>query len=337
MKKIDFINILRNGVNEWNNWREKFPDIYPDLTKADLSEMDLKGINFSKTILRKTNLNFSNLSSAVFFKANLRYVDFGDSNLTKTNFLNADLFKANFRDANLTNSNLVSSNLSNSDFRRAILINTNFSKAVIGWTVFGDADLSKAFGLETTSHHGPSTIGIDTLLKSKGKIPQIFLRRTGIPQNLIDSFTSLAMRPFYYSCFISYSSKDHVFAERLYTDLLKDNVSCWFAPENLKIGDKIRQSIDDSIHENDKLLLVLSENSIDSEWVEKEVETAFEKERRTKQTVLFPIRLDEAIMEIDQSWAADIRRTRNIGNFSKWNISDEYQKSFEKLLTHLFE
>ena len=83
------------------------------------------------------------------------------------------------------------------------------------------------------------------------------------------------------------------------------------------------------------MLLVLSENSIDSEWVEKEVETAFEKERRTKQTVLFPIRLDETIMETDQSWAADIRRTINIGNFSKWNISDEYQKSFEKLLNNL--
>ena len=41
-----------------------------------------------------------------------------------------------------------------------------------------------------------------------------------------------------------------------------------------------------------KLLLVLTESSVKSPWVEKEVETALEKERKRGQTVLFPIRLD---------------------------------------------
>ena len=64
---------------------------------------------------------------------------------------------------------------------------------------------------------------------------------------------------------------------------------------------------------HDKLLLVLTENSMKSPWVEKEVETAFEKERKQGRTVLFPIRLDDAVMGAEEAWAADIRRTRHIG------------------------
>ena len=68
----------------------------------------------------------------------------------------------------------------------------------------------------------------------------------------------------------------------------------------------------------DKLLLVLSKNSISSDWVEKEVETAMERERSQKQVVLLPIRLDDTVMEIKSGWPADIRRARNIGDFRQW-------------------
>jgi endogenous inhibitor of DNA gyrase (YacG/DUF329 family) len=71
------------------------------------------------------------------------------------------------------------------------------------------------------------------------------------------------------------------------------------------------------------------------EWVEKEVETAFEKERREKRTVLFPIRLDDAVMETHEAWAADIRRTRHIGDFREWKNHDSYKKAFERLLRDL--
>lgn len=100
----------------------------------------------------------------------------------------------------------------------------------------------------------------------------------------------------YYSCLISYSSKDGEFVERLHGDLQSKYVRCWFSPENLKIGDEFPVEIDEAVRLSDKLLLVLSENSIESPWVEEEVEAAFEKERQQKRTVLFPIRLDDAIM-----------------------------------------
>ena len=75
----------------------------------------------------------------------------------------------------------------------------------------------------------------------------------------------------FYSCFISYSSKDQAFTEHLHARLRENGVQCWYAPKDLKIGDPFRQKIDDAIHDHDRLLLVLSEESVKSDWVREEV------------------------------------------------------------------
>ena len=82
--------------------------------------------------------------------------------------------------------------------------------------------------------------------------------------NLRDAYRHIQ----FHSCFISYSSKDKHFAQRLYVDLQAKGVRCWFAPEDMKIGDEIRVRIDESIRLHDKLLIILSENSVNSTWVE---------------------------------------------------------------------
>ncbi|HZP00539.1 MAG TPA: toll/interleukin-1 receptor domain-containing protein [Terriglobia bacterium] len=53
-------------------------------------------------------------------------------------------------------------------------------------------------------------------------------------------------------------SLDEDFAKRLHADLQQSNVRCWFAPEDLKIGDKFRKRIDESIRIYDKLMVILS-------------------------------------------------------------------------------
>ena len=65
------------------------------------------------------------------------------------------------------------------------------------------------------------------------------------------------------------------------------------------------------------------------------METAFEQERRDNKTVLFPVRLDDAVMETQNAWAADVKRTRQIGDFRDWKNHDSYQKSLERLLGDL--
>ncbi len=307
-----------------------------NLTKADLSnaqliEADLSGANLTKADLSRAKLMEANLS-----RAKLIEVDLTGANLTEANLSATDLIRTHLIEADLSRANLSRANLINAKLIRTHLIEADLSGALIGWTSFGSVDLSVAKSLDKIEHFGPSSIGIDTIYESKGNIPKIFLRKAGVPENFIEYMAALVIKPIeFYSCFISYSTRDKEFAERLYADLQNNRVRCWYAPEHMKIGDKIRQTIDQTIRVYDKLLLVLSEHSIASDWVEKEVETAFEEERRRKKTVLFPIRLDSTVMDTDEAWAADIRRTRHIGNFVQWKEHSEYKKAFERLLSDL--
>jgi hypothetical protein len=131
--------------------------------------------------------------------------------------------------------------------------------------VFGNTDLTNTVGLETCQHYGPSTIDHRTLAKS-GQLPPVFLRGCGLPENLITYLPSLLDQPIqFYSCFISYSTKDQDFAERLHADLQNKGVRCWFAPHAIKGSKKIHEQIDDAIRIYDRLLLILSEHSTASE------------------------------------------------------------------------
>jgi hypothetical protein len=321
MANKEHLVILEQGVEAWNQWRRENPDVRPDLSGADLSEAGLRGAD-----LRRADLRGADLSGVDLYAANLSGADLGE----------ADLSWAILRGATLSGADLIGADLRGAVLRGVHLRGADFTKATVVSTLFGDLDLSLVKGLETVKHFGPSTIGVDTIYKSRGKIPEAFLRGCGVPDTFIAYMGSLTGKAFeYYSCFISYSSKDDAFAQRLHNDLQGEGVRCWFAPEDMKIGDKIRVRIDESIRLHDKLMIVLSEQSINSAWVEAEVETALEEEDKRKQTVLFPIRLDEAVMQTGQAWAAHIRRTRHIGDFTEWEQHRSYQQAFTRLLRDL--
>jgi hypothetical protein len=201
--------------------------------------------------------------------------------------------------------------------------------------VFAYVDLSKAQGLNGCIHRGPTIIDFETLQNS-GPLPTAFLRGVGLPDRLIEYLPSLLQEAIqHHSCFISYSSKDQGFAERLHADLQNKGVRCWFAPHDMRIGAKIIDAIDEAIRLRDKVLLILSEGAISSDWVEGEVTRALDEERTRKQVVLFPVRLDDAVMQTSEGWARLLRGQRNIGDFTGWKQHDSYQKSFDRLMRDL--
>ena len=63
--------------------------------------------------------------------------------------------------------------------------------------------------------------------------------------------------------------------------------------------------------------------------------TALAEEERDERPVLFPIRLDAAVMETTEQWAYDLKLTRHIGDFTRWKEHDAYNKAFERLLRDL--
>jgi TIR domain/Pentapeptide repeats (8 copies) len=326
MANQEQLNILKQGADVWNAWK-----IHNSKTPVDFNNA-----NLSHTNLRKINLSKADLSSANLSHANLSWADFSDANLSNADLSNANLNLAHLHFTNLISADLSKANLYDTNFSNVNLSNANLSFAIIAWTVFGDVDLRFVKGLDTIQYQGPSYISTSTLERSKGDIPEVFLRSCGLSDTFIVYARSLTQQPIeYYTCFISYSNKDQDFAERIYSDLQNKGVRCWYAPEDIKIGEQFRQRIDESIRLYDKLLLVLSEHSVNSPWVEKEVETAFEKEHQDNTLTLFPIKLDEIVMQTNTAWAADIRRMRHIGDFTRWKDHDAYQQSLQRLIRDL--
>jgi uncharacterized protein YjbI with pentapeptide repeats len=319
---------------------------YADLYGADLYGAALHGVGLYHADLYGARLIRADLSRARLHSASLCHADLS---YVKLNY--SDLNHANLSNAKLIRAELIGANLISANLTEACLI-----EATAGGTGFGDIDLRVVKGLEAVKHSGHSELSTGTIYRSEGHIPEVFLRgcglrdweieatklyRTDLSRNQIIDLTykviELRTDPLlqFNSCFISYSSKNEEFASYLYSDLQKSGVRCWYAHEDMKIGDRIRNRLDDSIRLHDKLLLILSETSIASQWIEQEVETALEKEREQGCDVLFPIRLDDAVMRQNSGWPAFIKKTRHIGDFCEWKNPDEYQKGFKRLLNDL--
>lgn len=308
MANPELLKLLKEGVTAWNRWRAENPRIYLDLVGADLRGANLVGANLSGVKLAGSDLTSANLTGANLTAASLTATDLRWADLTGTNLGGADL-------------------------TGAYMFNSNLSGAVAGFTVFGNNDLSTAKGIETVRHVGPSTIGVDTIYKSHGNIPEVFLRGAGLPDDFIAQMKSIVTKPpTYCSCFISYASPDDDFAQRLYTDLQQQGVRCWLAPKEANSSEKSHMRIDESIRLHDKLAVILSANCLHRSWVEEEIEAALEKERNQKNPVLVSIRLDDSVLESDRPWAASLRRSRHITDFHGWNDADSYRVSFAEIL-----
>jgi len=334
MANPEHLAILKKGVEEWNQWRKDHPTVIPGLVYADLVEANLNNANLSGTDLREAGLIGANL-----WGANLSGANLGGADLRAAKLYGANLTRTYFGRANLRLTDLARADLTGADLTKA-----NLTLARVGFTTFVNVDLSGVEGLETLKHIGPSSIGIDTIYRFKGKIPDVFLRGAGVPEIFIRYIESLNFTGIdFYSLFISYSTHDQEFADRLYVDLQAKGVRCWFAPHDLRGGKKVHKQIDEAIRVYDKLLLILSKASMASEWVRTEIAIAREREVEQKREVLFPIGLchfktirkwEYFDSDIGKDSAREIREF-HIPDFSNWKDHDAYKLAFDRLLKDL--
>jgi TIR domain/Pentapeptide repeats (8 copies) len=256
------------------------------------------------------------------------------------------LREADLRGAHLIRADLRGAHLGKADLGRAALGGADLDRARCRRTNFADVDLSEIQGLESIHHDGPSTVGIDTLFRSQGKIPEAFLRGCGVPEVLITHLPSLigAMSPIQFSSyFLSYSTKDEAFAQRLHARLCDEGLRVWFAPEDVQGGKKLHEPSDEAIRVSDKLLLVLSPNSLNSGWVKTEIRKARKIAIQEGQRKLFPIGLVD--FETLRDWECfDADSGKDLGvevreyfipGFSQWTDHDAFEKSFARLLKDL--
>jgi len=94
------------------------------------------------------------------------------------------------------------------------------------------------------------------------------------------------------SVFLSHSSKDKFFARKLAEALTRYGVTVWIDEAELRIGDSLIEKISDAIEDSDFVAAVLSHNSVNSNWVQKELRLATTKEIGGKCVVVLPVLID---------------------------------------------
>jgi uncharacterized protein YjbI with pentapeptide repeats len=386
MANQEQLNILRQGVEVWNKWRRDNQYVKVDLSGVDLENAHLNGVDLREADLSRSNLTFIQLAEANLYNADLQMADLNRSHLNgaylgrsilrgseinmaslnRAYLREADLSNARLIETDLSDANLGFANLRKSDLSRSLLNGTNFSQAdlrsanlkdaVIGFTIFSDIYLSETLGLEEARFEYPSSIGTDTLQRSKGKIPEAFLRGCGLSDVLVETAKlfnpdltneeivkiqyriydlratqSIQISPL----FISYSHTDSTFVDKLEKGLNEKGVRFWRDIHDMTAG-RMETQIDRAIRQNPTVLLILSKNSMNSDWVQHEVRKARELEKELGRDALCPIALDDSWKS--SRWPQRVMEhvmEYNILDFSKWEDESTFNAKFGKLLSGL--
>ena len=308
------------------------------LTDGSLQNADLVGANLYDSDLSFAELEFADLTNANLVKAYAPSANLADAKLANANLTMADLFNAKLDRTVLAGANLVGTDLNSTHFFRTYLYYADFTNAVCFRTRFLQVDLSHVNGLKEIVHKGPSQIDIDSLYESRGLIPEQFLRGCGVPKEFIEFTTGLFDEQSiqFQKCFISYSHKDLIFAEKLHKKLDDRGVNSWIDFDKLKGGDFWADVINQAIHYHEKLIVCCSENSLHSLGVDREVNTALRIEERIYQqskekvSIIIPVDVDGYIEDCDNHVARRLQE-RHIINAQNW------QSNFETVLNDIIK
>jgi len=361
--------------NKWRK-EQADPYFSPDLTNASLEdaflgEVNLYRANLNRARLRKANLTGAIVVSAVFMGADLRGATLNNARLTGAGFsranlggaklVGADLRRANLMETtlhgvDLSGANLDSASLIGTNLTDAILDNVNLNHVELGDTVFGNVDLCKVNGLENVWHRFSSIISSTTMQLSRGNIPISFMRGCGltdweiasaklhnpdlqndeINQSLYEMYDVRAERAFQISpLFVSYSHADSPFADKLCDCLNDKGVRFWRDKLHATAG-RLEKQIDRAMRLNPTVLLILSEHSLKSDWVEHEVRTTRGLEKEMGRDVLCPIALDDSWKS--SRWPKRVMEQimeYNILDFSAWEDNVKFEGMFRKLIDGL--
>lgn len=326
------------GAGLLNLLRKRFPGIRLNLTGADLRGeaepwahdlhaqilFDLGRVSTHKPHdLTGANLSQSRFDGAIMRGVTLREASFEGSSLVDADLSGADVRGASFRDAFLNGVN----------FTRAKLAGADFAGAELARTLLTDVDLSEVKGLDEVHHMTGSEISFSTLIASQFEITPTFLHKAGVSRGLIDDLArGKRFSNKYQTCFLSYSSKDGEFAAQLYDSLAQAGVRVFWDHFDVIPGEYLKDQIAEAIREHDRLLVVISAQSMASEWVRREIELAWYRKRES----LLPIRLC-AIEDVRQWTEAHeglpkLAELFPVLDFSGWRAREEYDHALSLLL-----
>ena len=313
----------------------------------------------------KSDCSYSRILNSKFTKCTFNNTKLDTAFLIENKFTDTEFYNSNLENSNLNGSSFLKCKLSHlsllkSDFKSAYIIESllrdcNIVGATFGNTYFSESILENNLNLESTHHNFPSSIDFKTIAYSSN-IPIEFLQGCGLTEWEIElsklfryelenviindvlyrvydlrANKSIQIAPL----FISYSHKDSIFVESLELKLKESGIRVWRDVHEATAG-RLETQIDRAIRHNPILLMILSKNSIESDWVQHEAREARNLEKELKRDVLCPIALDDSWK--NSNWPKRLREQieeYNILDFSDWQDGTKFSRKFSLLIDGL--
>ena len=102
----DLLDMLKQGVGVWNQWRKEHPEVRPDLSGINLRGSQLRKVDFQGVNLNGADLSETSLAGANLSQADLRNASLRKASLYRVDLSGADLSGADLQDTFLRNANL---------------------------------------------------------------------------------------------------------------------------------------------------------------------------------------------------------------------------------------
>lgn len=292
------------------------------LDGADLRDALLDGADLRSASLAGALANGSRLARADLSLAHLRGADFRSADLSDALLADADLSLANFERANLSAASLIGGELGGASFREAVLCGANlreshldgadFTRARFAFTVLAASDLSRARGLDSAIHDGPSTVGIDAFLLSRGEIPDAFLAGIGLSPLTIEYLKAVAAAEEGMlvgdALFLLFADADRARARRLRAYLRMHRHLAWYWQEAEELSGHHNPDLKLRVRFHDRLIVLCSAAAGAEPRLADAIARALAKEGAEQRRIVLGVRIDDTEPALAaQRLAADFR------------------------------
>lgn len=127
------------------------------------------------------------------------------------------------------------------------------------------------------------------------------------------------------SVFLSHNSKDKPWVRNLAERLIADEVIVWLDEAEINIGDSLIEKISAGIHDMRFVAAIISKNSVESSWVQKEISIAMSKEISGREVTVLPLVIDNC----------DLPTSLSDKLYADFTNPNEFEISYSKLLRAL--
>ena len=297
------------------------------LIRSDLSNSTLERADLSGADLSYCNLGYANLQDAVLSGANLTSADFSWSNLNGANLRGARLDATTFTMADFTGADLRGALIVNADLESAIFMN-----ALVGITKFVNCDLSNVIGLDFAKHTGPSTLALDTIARSGGMIPRVFLERAGVAGPLVAVQDAMrGVNRAFPTVLIVGSSEDGELAGRICSGLAESQIPAW----SMAADNETALYSGDILFEHtpyyDRLILLCTAQSLDNSQASKYFAQLLGSRRSESGRTILALAADDLLYRREDHLCNSLKEGTML-DFRGWEDGQTYDEALESLV-----